>query len=158
MAVSPSVQEFLRRSEIEYTVFPHPPAYTARQEAIAASVPARNWAKTVICFADGEPIEAVVPSDCEVDLELLREVAGASYLRLATEDELDWMFPECETGAMPPLGPLYRQLVFVDERLAEDKEIVFNGGSFANAIAMRYADYSEIVRPIVGRFARVTMR
>ena len=60
--------------------------------------------------------------------------------------------PDCERGAMRPLGPLFRQRVFVDERLAADEEIVFNAGTFANAIAMRYSDFADHTHPIVGRF------
>ena len=153
MAMSPSIQEFLRRSDVGYTVFPHARAYTAREEAAVLDVPERNWAKAVICFADGEPVQAVVPADCHVDLERLARLMAAEYIRMASEDELEWLFPDCERGAMPPLGPLYRQPVFVDERLAADEEIVFNAGTFANAIAMRYRDFAAITHPIVGRFA-----
>lgn len=58
-----TLQEFLRRRNVPYTVFPHTPAFTAQEEAAATHVPGRNWAKTVVCFADGEPIQAVVPAD-----------------------------------------------------------------------------------------------
>ena len=155
MAVSPSVQEFLRRADVEYTVFPHPRAYTAKEEAAAASVPARNWAKVIIGFAEGEPMQAVVPADCDVDFERLAEVVGVPHVRMATEDELDWLYPDCEPGAMPPLGPMYRQPVFVDERLTADEEIVFNAGTFADAVAMRFADFVSLTHPVVGRFARL---
>ena len=154
MAVSLSVQEFLRRSDVEYTVFPHARAYRAKDEAAASAVPERNWAKAVICFADEEPVQAVVPADCDVDFARLARVIDAKTLRMASEDELDWMFPDCEAGAMPPLGPLYRQLVFVDERLAKDDQIAFAAGTHANAIQMRYADFAAIAHPIVGDFAR----
>ena len=73
---------------------------------------------------------------------------------MATEDELDWLYPDCETGAMPPFGPLYRQLVYVDEHLAADETIAFNGGTFANAIAMRFSDFAKVTRPVIGRFSR----
>jgi len=154
MAVSRSVQEFLRGSDVAYTVLPHPPAYTATQEAAAAAVPERNWAKVVIGFADGEPIQAVVPANCDVDFERLAKVVGVPHVRMATEDELDWLYPDCEPGAMPPLGPLYHQLVFVDERLTADEEIVFNAGSFSNAVAMRFADFVGLTHPVIGGFAR----
>jgi hypothetical protein len=52
MAVSASVQEFLRQSHVGYAVFPHAPAYTAQEEAAVTHVPGRAWAKPVVCFAD----------------------------------------------------------------------------------------------------------
>lgn len=154
MSVSQSIQEFLRLADVGYTAFPHPRAYTAKQEAAAAEVPLHNWAKVVTCFADGEPVQAVVPADCDVDFEELARVIGAPQVRMATEDELDWLYPDCETGAMPPFGPLYRQLVYVDEQLAADERIAFNAGTFANAIAMRFSDFVRLTRPVMGSFTR----
>jgi len=154
MAVVSTVQEFLRCANVPYTVFPHVPAYTAQAEAAVTHVPGRNWAKAVVCFMDGEPIQAVVPADLNVDLDRLADVTVATSLRLADEDELLWLYPDCEGGAMPPLGPLYRQMVYVDEALAADDQIVFNAGTHRDAVAMRYDDYASITHPIVGRFAR----
>jgi Ala-tRNA(Pro) deacylase len=135
-------------------VFPHVRAYTAQEEAAVMHVPGRDWAKAVICFIDGEPIQAVVPADLEVDLDRLALLAGASTIRLAGEDELRWLYPDCERGAMPPLGPLYRQMVYVDEALAVEELIVFNGGTHGDAVSMRYVDFAAIAHPIVGRFSR----
>jgi len=154
MSVVPTVQEFLRRANVPYTVFPHVRAYTAQEEAAVTHVPGRAWAKAVICFADGEPIQAVVPADLVVDLDRLAVVSGATSIRLADEEELRWLYPDCERGAMPPLGPLYRQTVYADEALADDDEIVFNAGTHGDAIRMRYDDFAAIAHPIVGRFTR----
>src|SRR6187397_1129336 len=142
MAIAATVQEFLRRGSVAYTVFQHVPAFTAQEEAAITHVPGRDWAKVVVCFADGQPVQAVVPADREVDLDELLATAGAGQLRLASESELEWLYPDCERGAMPPFGPLYRQRVFVDESLTEEEEIVFNGGSHTDAICMRYGDFA----------------
>lgn len=154
MAVSPSVQEFLRRADVPYSVFRHPRAYTAAEEAAVAAIPERKWAKAVVCFADGEPVQAVVPADFDVDFGRLARVIGANEIRMAAEEELDWLFPDCEPGAMPPLGPLYRQMVFVDELLAAEGEIAFNAGNHVDAISMRFADFAAVTHPVVGRFSR----
>ena len=154
MAVTPTVQEFLRKANVAYTVFPHVPAYTAQEEAAVTHIPGRDWAKAVIFFADDEPIQAVVPADLDVNLDRLLIVAGADTLRLAREDELEWLFPDCEPGAMPPLGPLYKQRVFVDETLAGEDHIVFNAGTHQDAVSMRYDDFKAVTHPIVGQFAQ----
>ena len=154
MSVVPAVQEFLRRANVPYAVFPHLRAYTAQEEAAVTHVPGRDWAKVVTCFVDGEPVQAVVPADLVVDLDWLAVVAQATTIRLADESELCWLYPDCERGAMPPFGPLYRQVVYADEALADDDEIVFNAGTHGDAIRMRYEDFAAIARPIVGRFAR----
>lgn len=154
MAVTAAVQDFLRLANVPYTVFPHVPAYTAQTEAAVTHIPGRDWAKPVACFADGQPIQAVVPADCLVDLERLAMLTGAMVIRLANEDELDWLYPECERGAMPPFGPLYKQPVFVDQALATENRIAFNAGTHGDAVVMRFEDFAAITNPVVGRFAQ----
>ena len=158
MPVTPSVQEFLRKADIAYTVLPHARAFTAVGEATAAAVAPQNWAKVIVAFADGEPVQAVVPADCDVDFDRLAALIGVPHVRMATEDELDWLYPDCEAGAMPPFGPLFRQLVFVDERLAEHAEIVFNAGTFDDAVAMSFVDFAALTRPEIGGFAKPRRR
>ena len=77
---------------------------------------------------------------------------------MATEDEIEWLYPDCETGAMPPFGPLYRQLVFVDRRLTNHDDIAFNAGTFDDAVVMRVADFMALTKPVVGSFARAEVR
>jgi Ala-tRNA(Pro) deacylase len=151
-AATTSIQEFLRKAGVAFQMIPHAPAFTAQEEAARAHVPGRDWAKVVICFADRQPIEAVLPAPYLVDLERLRTLAHAGEIRLAREHEFKGLFPDCEPGAMPPLGPLYRQAVFVDGRLAAESDIVFDAGSHSQAIRMRYADFAAVVKPIVGMF------
>ena len=153
MPSTSSIHEFLRQAHVPYTVVPHRPAFTAQEEAAVTHVPGRDWAKVVICFVDGEPIQAVLPAPLTVNLTRLLDLAGGSEIRLAQEHELRPLFPECEPGAMPPFGPLYGQSVFVDIALAAEPEIVFNAGTHTAAIRMRWADFAASVRPIVGKFA-----
>jgi Ala-tRNA(Pro) deacylase len=60
MAVSASVQEFLRSANVPFAVLPHELAYTAQEEAAVSHIPGRDWAKTVVCIPDDEPIQAIV--------------------------------------------------------------------------------------------------
>jgi Ala-tRNA(Pro) deacylase len=148
-----TIHEFLREAHVPYTVLPHRPAFTAPEEAAATHVPGRDWARVVVCFIDGEPVEAVVPAPSIVNLERLLELGGGSAIRLADEAELWRLFPGCEVGAMPPFGSLYGQTVFVDTSLAAEPEIAFNAGTHREAIAMRWTDFVKMVNPIVGKLA-----
>jgi len=148
-----TIHEFLREAQVPYRVVPHRAAFSAQEEAAATHVPGRDWAKVVICFIDDEPVEAVVSAPSIVDIDRLLHLSGGHAIRLADEAELRRLFPDCEVGAMPPLGPLYGQTVFVDARLASEPEIVFNAGTHRDAIAMRWHDFVKMVNPIVGEFA-----
>jgi Ala-tRNA(Pro) deacylase len=155
MPIPRSVEKFLGDQHVAYSVLHHRPAYTAQEGASIAHVPGRQWAKTVACFADERPILAVVPAPSLVDLDRLREIAGVQDIRLASEREFERLYPDCEIGAMPPLGPLYGQQVFIDRMLALGSEIVFDAGSHSDAVKMTYDDFARVVRPTVGDFGRV---
>jgi Ala-tRNA(Pro) deacylase len=55
---------------------------------------------------------------------------------------------------MPPFGNLYGMDVYVDERLSEDAEIAFNGGTHSELIRLAYKDFARLVQPKVARIAR----
>jgi prolyl-tRNA editing enzyme YbaK/EbsC (Cys-tRNA(Pro) deacylase) len=103
-------------------------------------VPRRMWAKAISCFGDGEPIQAVVQADREVDLARLAFLGGMTNVRLASDAELRRLYP--------------RQRVFVDRALTFTHEIAFNGGPFRDPVVMRYADFAATARPMVGFIAR----
>lgn len=152
MAIPSPIKDYLERNHVNYSVIEHPVAYTAQEEAAVSHIPGREWAKAVVCMADGQPVLAVLPADRTVDLQQLREVLGASSVRLATEAEMTPLYSECEVGAMPPLGPLYGQRVFVDRSLTLDPEIAFNAGSHREAVRMRYRDFEALVHPTIAQF------
>jgi Ala-tRNA(Pro) deacylase len=148
-----SIAEYLDRNHACYSVLSHATAYTAQEEAAAAHVPGSEWAKTVVCFADDRPVLAVLPAPCAVDLKQLQRTVHARSIRLGSESEFASLYRDCEVGAMPPLGPLYGQRVFVDERLAADSEIVFSAGSHQDAIRMAYREFERLARPTLAKFA-----
>jgi Ala-tRNA(Pro) deacylase len=148
-----AISDYLEQNHARYSLLPHPIAYTAQEEAAAAHVPGREWAKTVVCFADDQPILAVVPAPFAVDLIRLQHTAHARSVRLAKENELASLYRDCELGAMPPLGPLYGQPVFVDRRLTLDPEVSFSAGSHHDAIRMPYQEFERLVKPTVAEIA-----
>jgi Ala-tRNA(Pro) deacylase len=64
-------------------------------------------------------------------------------------------YPGYEVGAIPPLGPLYQQRVFVDRTLTQEADLVFNAGTHTDAIRMPYAAFAAIARPAVGDYAEL---
>ena len=153
MLVISSIHDFLHDAHVPYVLMPHPPAFTAEEEAAAVHVPGRAWAKVVICMVDDLPVEVLLPATLTVNLERLRTLARGRTIRLADEKELAGLFPGCERGALPPFGPLYGLEVFVDVSLAAADEIVCNAGTHTDAIGMGWPHFAASVRPIVGNFA-----
>jgi Ala-tRNA(Pro) deacylase len=152
MSVPLKIREYLNQHGAPHITFSHVQAYTAQEEAAVTHTPGHDWAKTVMCYCDGEPVMAVMGADRKLDLESLRRLAGARAARLGREDEFAGMYQDCEVGAMPPFGPLFGQRVFVDRRLAEARRIAFHGGTHADGIRMDYETFAHLVEPVVGDF------
>ena len=145
------LKDHLDGEKIKYVTISHSPAFTAMEVAESAHVPGRALAKTVMVKLDGRMAMAVLPSTRKVDLNLLRESAGAEEAKLATEAEFKSLFPDCETGAMPPFGNLYGMDVYVSHNLAEDDQIAFNAGSHTEVMRLAYLDFERLVKPKVVR-------
>jgi Ala-tRNA(Pro) deacylase len=111
-------------------------------------------AKVVIAKVHERFAMTVLPASWNVDLHRLREIFLTHHVRLATEDELTGLFPDCELGAMPPFGILYGLPVYVDQALTEDEQITFQAGTHSEAIRMRYMDFAALVFPVVEEFHR----
>lgn len=141
------LKEFLDGENVKYVSILHSRAYTSQETAENAHVSGKELAKTVMIKVDGKMSMAVLPADEQVDLDLLKGNTNASKVELATEDEFKNLFPECETGAMPPFGNLYGQDVYVEESLNEDETIAFNAGTHSELIQLTYNDFERLVKP-----------
>jgi Ala-tRNA(Pro) deacylase len=149
------LKEFLDANGVKYLTISHSKAFTAQEVAASAHIKGKDLAKTVIVKVEGKMAMVVVPASFHVDLSLLRETVGGAPVQLASEAEFRPLFPDCETGAMPPFGNLYGMDVFVAARLAEDEEIAFNAGSHTELVQMAYKDFERLVKP---RVAALTHR
>jgi len=145
------LKEFLDAHQIKYATIRHSAAYTAQEIAALAHIHGKELAKTVMVKVDGKMAMAVLPAPNKVDMSRLRAAAGAESIGLATEAEFKSLFPDCETGAMPPFGKLYRMSVFAS--LTKDDEIAFNAGSHSELIRMAYQDFERLVQPAISEFA-----
>lgn len=143
------VREFLDSHNVKYLVISHSIAYTAQGIAALVHVSGKKLAKTVIVKIDGVLAMAVIPASQHVDLELLRSITGAGNVELATEQEFQRAFPDCETGAMPPFGNLYDMAVYADASLAKHEEITFTAGTHRELLRMAWADMLRLVDPQV---------
>ena len=92
---------------------------------------------------------AVLPASEHVDTDALRRVSGRLDLELATEEELQRLFPDCELGAMPPFGHLYGVPMYVDPCLA-DHDIWFQAGNHHEIARMAYDAFARMARPYTG--------
>jgi Ala-tRNA(Pro) deacylase len=147
------LKTFLDQQHVKYVSIRHSPAFTAQEVAASAHLSGKELAKTVMVKIDGKMAMTVLPANRKVIIQDLRESAGAREVKFASEQEFKSLFPDCETGAMPPFGNLYGMDVYVAPSLTEDEQIAFNAGTHAELIQLAYADFARLVNPKLARFS-----
>jgi Ala-tRNA(Pro) deacylase len=130
MTIASTVQRYLAGQGIDYAILSHPITGSSSETAEAAHVSANAIAKTVV-LRDGDAADgyllAVVPASHHLDLDLVQGCLGRS-VALASEQEIGQLFPDCDLGAIPPLGQAYGLDVVLDDSLAGLDEVCFEGG------------------------------
>jgi Ala-tRNA(Pro) deacylase len=147
------LDELLTDHAVPFERLHHQPAYTASRRAQALHVPGKMVAKTVLLRTDQGYVVGVLPANRRVDLDQVRACLGDEWVEMASEAEMERLFPDCERGALPPFGSLYHLQTLVDESLERDGEIVFEGQTHEEDIRMAYRDFEAIEHPRKGRFA-----
>jgi Ala-tRNA(Pro) deacylase len=153
MATMQRLRRLLDANNVPYRLHRHRRAYTATAVAKADHVPLSEMAKVVLLRGRRRYLMAVIPASRRLDLPRLRSVTEQPDLELANEAELAQLFPDCETGAMPPFGNLFGIPVWVDDALGRESETVFNAGNHDETVHMRYADFVRLVKPSFGALA-----
>ncbi len=148
MAMLERLVKFLDENNIEYLHRAHASAERACEAAAAENVLPRYFAKTLVFRSDMGDGMAVVPADRRLDLKMLRQNLGARHVRLATESELEELFPDSEPGALPPFGNLIGLTVYMESTMAADAMIAFNAGTHRDAVHMRFHAFEALVKPV----------
>ncbi|MBI4212800.1 MAG: YbaK/EbsC family protein [Chloroflexi bacterium] len=119
----------------------------------------RCVATVVIASPEQRAALLVTRADREIDLSAVGRALRHPEVRLASDDELGQLFPDCELGAMPPFGNWYGIPVFLDEQLAQEQEVTFYAGSRARSITLPMAAlelFSNARRVFLGAPGRST--
>jgi Ala-tRNA(Pro) deacylase len=155
MATATWIRDELDRRGFPYEELHHYDAYTAQELARREHVSGHRVAKVVGVMADGWPVELVLPASRHVMLDRVRELLKAREVRLATEEELERHFPDCERGAIPALRHWGNVEVIMDGNLCCGGDIVILGGTHRDAVRLRFDDWFEMVNPRIEQFGEL---
>lgn len=152
------IEKYLDESGVPYRRFSHSDAFSASERAESLHVTGKKIAKVVIVRAKHRFVMAVVPAPFQVSLRRLARLLKVDHVSLATEKQLEALFPDCEIGTMPPLGNLYGLPVYVDIYLKKEPLFFFAAGTHRDVIEIRYSDFEHLIKPQVGFFAAIPLQ
>lgn len=153
MELAKKLIKFLTQNKIFYQVQVHPETATALETAEAEHICGKALAKVVMVKAGAKDVMVVVPCDRDVDLLKMSTILGTDDVRISEEQEFEGLFPDCELGAMPAFGRVYKIPCYADQALREQKELYFNAGNHQETIKVSVEDFMKTSKAFVGDFS-----
>ena len=147
-----SVAEFLIDHQVPFETIYHAPAFTAQKRAKYLHTPGKQVAKCVLLVGQCGYMLAVLPATRQIDLERLNAQL-AEKVRIAEDQEITWVFRDCEWGVVSPFGTLYGLSTILDDSFDRSALLIFEGRLHAESIRLRCSDYETLERPRRLRFA-----
>ncbi len=144
MGTALTLEQYLGRNGIAYSVLPHAPTMTSLRTAQIAQVPPDKMAKAVILKTRAGYLLAVVPASHVLEWRALQDCLHQE-IALASEEEIAWLFPDCITGAVPPVGEPYGIETIVDDSIAEQPDIYLEGGDHMTLLHMSGTAFGTIM-------------
>lgn len=144
MPVAKTLRNYLTSHGVNYEIVRHPHTGSSMETAQATHISGERLAKAVLVEDDTGYLMVIVPSIHHVDLGVLHKTLERP-LGLATEAELAKLFPDCEPGAIPALGPAYGIATVWDSALAQEPEIYLEGGDHEVVIRISGEQFRKLL-------------
>jgi Ala-tRNA(Pro) deacylase len=146
MAIAKKLKDYLQQQETSYRLFKHPHTASSMETAEKAHVPGDALAKGVVVKDAQGFLLVVLPSDYHVELETLHKLLNQK-VELSTESEVSSLFPDCETGAVPPIGPAYGVTTIWDPTtsLGRQQEVYFEAGDHQHLVRVSGEQFHELM-------------
>ncbi len=155
MPILSRLKDFLDSHEVSHEVTAHPKGYTSQDVAALLYRSGKQLAKGMIVRTENGFVMCVLPARELIDMERLEKLLGQKgTVRIATEEEIKNLFPDCDIATFPPFGNLYDLPVYLDQRLAQHEKIYFEAGSPRETITLGMEDYRRLVSPKISEFGR----
>ena len=133
MAIAETVKIYLAQKAVDYTLPSHTHSGSSHETAEASHVPEDHIAKAVIVKDASGYAMVVVPANSYVEMKHVRKELDRELV-LVEEDEFSKLFPDCEPGAVPPLGPAYQIETFLDESLTSLSNVYLEAGDHEHLV------------------------
>ncbi|MEW6641746.1 MAG: YbaK/EbsC family protein [Pseudomonadota bacterium] len=153
MSIATTLTQYLAQRGVAYDVVEHPHTMTTLESGRASHISLDRLAKAVVLKGDDGFSLAILPASSHIQFRQLHEELGAD-VDMASEEQVEALFHDCERGAVPALGAAYGLKVIVDDSLANEPEIYFEGGDHASLVHVTGSTFRELLAD--ARHARFT--
>ena len=147
MGIALTLEQYLDRQGIAYDAETHDRTDCAAESAAASNVDIDCMAKAVVLSTRNDHVVAVVPASRKVELAKAGGCIGQP-VALATEADLAKLFPDCDAGAIPPVGAAYGLRTVIDDSLEEHQDLYFEAGDHRTLIHVTGDEFHRLMRTV----------
>jgi Ala-tRNA(Pro) deacylase len=139
-----TLQKYLEGAGVHYDLVGHRHTDSSVDSSRTAHVPSGRVAKAVLLEDERGYLLAVIPASRRLQIGHLNRLLGR-HMGLATERELTTIFPDCELGAVPPIGGAYGLDVVYDDSFAQCPDVYFDAGDHENLAHTSGAEFLRLM-------------
>lgn len=143
MAIAETVKNYLSQKSVSFELVPHSHTGSSHETALASHVQEDHIAKGVIVKDASGYAMVLVPAVNYIDMKHLRRDLDRE-LKLVEEDEFAVLLPDCEPGAVPPIGQAYQIETFLDESLTSLANVYFEAGDHEHLVHISGDDFKSL--------------
>lgn len=151
-SVFEKITKLLDREKIKYQVLEHAEVQTSEEAAKVRGTKLEQGAKAMVMLGDDSPLMIVLPANRKINSSAFKKLNSLKDLHAAAPEEVEKL-TGAKVGAVPPFGNLFKIKLYVDKALGENEQIAFNAGERSKSIIMKYKDFEEITKPIIGEYS-----
>lgn len=144
MGIAITLAQYLLDRDVAYELVPHPHSETALASAAASGLPADSVVKAVVLKGGDGFMLALLPASSHIQFDELRRLLG-NNVDIASEEQVETLFPDCEPGSVPALGAAYGLDVVVDDSLAEQPDLYLEGGDHAHLVHISSTNFQKLM-------------
>ena len=144
MGIAITLARYLAERGVKYDVVEHSHTATALESARTSHISLDRLAKAVVLKGDDGFLVAVLPASGHIQFGQLCKQLGAE-VDMASEEQIESIFHDCEPGAVPALGDAYGLKVIVDDSFASEPEIYLEGGDHASLVHVSGRAFQELM-------------
>jgi Ala-tRNA(Pro) deacylase len=144
MTMAATVKSYIEGRGVGYEVIAHPASGSSHETAEAAHVDEGHIAKGVILEDSAGAVMVVIPGDAWVDLPAVKKELDRDMV-LAEEKDAAGYFPDCDRGAIPPLGPAYGMQTLMDKALLSLAFVYLESGDHRSLVRVDGRALTELL-------------
>lgn len=143
MGIAITLAEYLLDRHVAYDLVPHPHTETALASASASHLPADKVVKAVVLKGGDGFMLALLPASRHIRFDELQRVLG-KHVDIASEEQVETLFLDCEPGSVPALGAAYGLDVVLDDSLAPQPDLYVEAGDHAHLVHISGKSFQKL--------------